>query len=243
MTQSAQYEGGYIMLNTMEVLSILEKVGLTKSKRLLLHWINQGELEATRDTKMQDYLISERDLENFIMTQGQKNADKTTRAWQEDEILLYDIRGLSANKKLILLTLHRYTSAETGDAGNVYSKQLQPPSTKTLMSVCGIKSKNTIIKSIRFFEWIGWISKYSSISKYSGYETNTYKLFVNDIAFALSYIEKKGISIALIEEYYDTLYANHFDILITNGCPFFESDYQPGDETRLLAPYAKTQKK
>ena len=50
------------MLNVSEVLTILEKKGLTSSKQVVLRWIRQGELQAVQESRKTGYKITETDL-------------------------------------------------------------------------------------------------------------------------------------------------------------------------------------
>ena len=54
------------MLTISEVLTILEKEGLTKSRQVLLRWIRQGDLPAVQETRKKGYQIAQADLDEFI---------------------------------------------------------------------------------------------------------------------------------------------------------------------------------
>ena len=54
------------MLNVSEVLTILEKGGLTSSMQVVLRWIRQGDLPAVQKTRKEGYQIEQSDLADFI---------------------------------------------------------------------------------------------------------------------------------------------------------------------------------
>jgi hypothetical protein len=54
------------MLNVSEVLTILEKEGLTNSRQVVLRWIRQGNLPAVQESRKIGYQIEQSDLANFI---------------------------------------------------------------------------------------------------------------------------------------------------------------------------------
>ena len=54
------------MLNVSEVLTILEKEGLTSSRQVVLRWIRQGDLPAVQKTRKEGYQIEQSDLDEFI---------------------------------------------------------------------------------------------------------------------------------------------------------------------------------
>ena len=54
------------MLNVSEVLTILEKEGLTSSRQVALRWIRQGDLPAVQESRKIGYQIEQSDLANFI---------------------------------------------------------------------------------------------------------------------------------------------------------------------------------
>lgn len=54
------------MLTISEVLTILEKEGLTKSRQVLLRWIRQGDLPAVQETRKKGYQVVPADLDEFI---------------------------------------------------------------------------------------------------------------------------------------------------------------------------------
>ena len=54
------------MLTVSEVLTILEKEGLTSSKQVVLRWIRQGDLSAVQETRKRGYQVTQSDLTAFI---------------------------------------------------------------------------------------------------------------------------------------------------------------------------------
>ena len=64
------------MLTISEVLTILEKEGLTKSRQVLLRWIRQGDLPAVQETRKKGYQVAQADLDEFIAKKNEM-ADST----------------------------------------------------------------------------------------------------------------------------------------------------------------------
>ena len=54
------------MLNVSEVLTILEKEGLTSSRQVVLRWIRQGDLPAVQESRKIGYQVTQSDLDEFI---------------------------------------------------------------------------------------------------------------------------------------------------------------------------------
>ena len=54
------------MLNVSEVLTILEKEGLTSSRQVVLRWIRQGDLPAVQESRKLGYQVTQSDLNEFI---------------------------------------------------------------------------------------------------------------------------------------------------------------------------------
>ena len=50
------------MLNVSEVLTILEKEGLTSSRQVVLRWIRQGDLPAVQESRKLGYQVTPPDL-------------------------------------------------------------------------------------------------------------------------------------------------------------------------------------
>ena len=59
-------ERGRHMLNVSEVLTILEKEGLTNSRQVVLRWIRQGNLPAVQESRKIGYQVTQSDLDDFI---------------------------------------------------------------------------------------------------------------------------------------------------------------------------------
>ena len=49
------------MLNVSEVLTILEKEGLTSSRQVVLRWIRQGDLPAVQESRKTGYQVNQTD--------------------------------------------------------------------------------------------------------------------------------------------------------------------------------------
>ena len=54
------------MLNVSEVLTRVEKEGITTSRQVVLRWIRQGDLPAVQETRQKGYQVSRPDLDAFI---------------------------------------------------------------------------------------------------------------------------------------------------------------------------------
>jgi len=54
------------MLTISEVLTILEKEGLTSSRQVVLRWIRQGDLPAVQESRKLGYQVTQSDLNEFI---------------------------------------------------------------------------------------------------------------------------------------------------------------------------------
>ena len=54
------------MLNVSEVLTILEKEGITSSRQVVLRWIRQGDLPAVQESRKIGYQVAQTDLDEFI---------------------------------------------------------------------------------------------------------------------------------------------------------------------------------
>ena len=62
------------MLNVSEVLTILEKEGLTSSRQVVLRWIRQGDLPAVQESRKIGYQIEQSDLDEFIARKKETTA-------------------------------------------------------------------------------------------------------------------------------------------------------------------------
>ena len=54
------------MLTISEVLTILEREGLTKSRQVVLRWVRQGDLPAVQETRKKGFRVAKNDLDKFI---------------------------------------------------------------------------------------------------------------------------------------------------------------------------------
>lgn len=71
------------MLTISEVLTIIEKEGLTKSRQVVLRWIRQGDLPAVQETRKKGYQVAQADLNEFIakkkeMAESTQTSEQTT---------------------------------------------------------------------------------------------------------------------------------------------------------------------
>ena len=62
------------MLTVSEVLTILEKEGLTSSRQVVLRWIRQGDLPAVQETRKLGYQVTQLDLTKFIAMKKEADA-------------------------------------------------------------------------------------------------------------------------------------------------------------------------
>ena len=63
------------MLNVSEVLTILEKEGLTSSRQVVLRWIRQGNLPAVQESRKTGYQVNQTDLDEFIARKKESAAN------------------------------------------------------------------------------------------------------------------------------------------------------------------------
>ena len=73
------------MLNVSEVLTILEKEGLTSSRQVVLRWIRQGDLPAVQKTRKEGYQIEQSDLDEFIAKKKEAAASTQTTEQTSDD--------------------------------------------------------------------------------------------------------------------------------------------------------------
>ena len=66
------------MLNVSEVLTMLEKEGLTSSRQVVLRWIRQGDLPAVQESRKIGYQIEQSDLADFIAKKKEAAASTQT---------------------------------------------------------------------------------------------------------------------------------------------------------------------
>ena len=76
------------MLNVSEVLTMLEKEGLTSSRQVVLRWIRQGDLPAVQESRKIGYQIEQSDLADFIAKKKE-----TTARTESDEQTTDDYRA------------------------------------------------------------------------------------------------------------------------------------------------------
>ena len=73
------------MLNVSEVLTILEKEGLTSSRQVVLRWIRQGDLPAVQESRKTGYQVTETDLADFIAKKKESAASTQTTEQTSDD--------------------------------------------------------------------------------------------------------------------------------------------------------------
>ena len=73
------------MLTVSEVLTILEKEGLTSSKQVVLRWIRQGDLSAVQETRKRGYQVTQSDLAAFIARKKEAAASTQTTEQTSDD--------------------------------------------------------------------------------------------------------------------------------------------------------------
>ena len=166
------------------------------------------------------------------------------------ENYLLDIRGLSPEKKMVLIMLRRYVgSSKNAETGKVEAKKDGGwPSINSIAATSGI-SRPTVIKSIAFFEWLRWIKKKKKRNEKQEFIANTYILKVNFIEICLKSFNERDISMKDIEDYFNTLYqASSKDNkgpkeLLNKGCIFLSNSYNKEIADEIIAPYRKPPKK
>ena len=73
------------MLTVSEVLTILEKEGLTSSRQVVLRWIRQGDLPAVQESRKIGYQIEQSDLDEFIAKKKEAAASTQTTEQTPDD--------------------------------------------------------------------------------------------------------------------------------------------------------------
>jgi hypothetical protein len=114
------------------------------------------------------------------------------------ENYIFEIQGLSANKKLFLLMIRKYAGAKQNPAF---------PSYKTLMKDIGSNSTATIMKCIDFFVWLKWLERVPR--KKEGTKeniSNWYILSLKNIRLILNHFEKNNYLFSDIEKYFESEY-------------------------------------
>lgn len=114
------------------------------------------------------------------------------------ENYIFEIQGLSANKKLFLLMLRKYAGAKQNPAFPSYS---------TLMKDIGSNSTATIMKCIDFFIWLHWIERIQRQKEGSKEKiSNWYLLSLKNIRIVLGHFNKNNYSFTEIEKYFESEY-------------------------------------
>jgi len=130
------------------------------------------------------------------------------------ENYIFNIQGLSANKKLFLLMIRKYAGAKQKPAFPSYS---------TLMKDIGISKRNVISKCIDFFIWLHWLEKINrSDSKTKEKLSNYYILSLKNIQLVLEHFEKNKYKFKEIEKYFESEYKKNNDreIFLSNPCKY-----------------------
>ena len=73
------------MLNVSEVLTILEKEGLTSSRQVVLRWIRQGDLPAVQESRKTGYQVNQTDLDEFIARKKESAANTESTEQTTDD--------------------------------------------------------------------------------------------------------------------------------------------------------------
>lgn len=114
------------------------------------------------------------------------------------ENYIFDIQGLSANKKLFLLMIRKYAGAKQNPAF---------PSYKTLMKDIGSNSTATINKCIDFFIWLHWLEKINRTDPNTKKNlSNYYILSLKNIRLVLEHFRKNKYSFIELEKHFESEY-------------------------------------
>lgn len=131
------------------------------------------------------------------------------------ENYIFDLQGLSANKKLFLLMIRRYAGAE---------KKPAFPSYKRLMKDIGSNSTATIMKCIDFYIWLHWLERINrnDSSKNNEKLSNYYILSLKNIRMVLEHFEKNKYSFKEIEKHFESEYkkANTRKEFLSQTCKY-----------------------
>ena len=73
------------MLTVSEVLTILEKEGLTNSRQVVLRWIRQGDLPAVQESRKLGYQVTQSNLNEFIARKKEAVARTESDAQTTDD--------------------------------------------------------------------------------------------------------------------------------------------------------------
>lgn len=112
------------------------------------------------------------------------------------ENYIFDIKGLSSNKKLFILMIRRYAGAE---------KKPAFPSYSTLMKDIGVSKRNVISKNIDFFVWLHWLEKINRNDENKKL-SNYYILSLKNIRTVLEHFQKNKYNFKDIEKYFEAEY-------------------------------------
>ncbi len=132
------------------------------------------------------------------------------------ENYIFDIEGLSANKKLFLLMLRRYAGA---------GKKPAFPSYKKLMNNIGSTSRATIMKCIDFFIWLKWLERINRADPATHKKiSNYYMLSLKNIDLVLKHFEKNNIKFREVEKYFESKYkdTDTRKQLLNTPCKYFK---------------------
>lgn len=129
------------------------------------------------------------------------------------ENYIFDIEGLSANKKLFLLMIRRYCGANKKPAFPSYTK---------LMKDIGSNSTATIMKCIDYFIWLKWLERINRVADNKEKISNYYILSLKNIKLVLEHFKKKGYKFREVEAYFEKEYKNKDTkkTLLSNPCKY-----------------------
>lgn len=112
------------------------------------------------------------------------------------ENYIFDINGLSSNKKLFILMIRRYAGSE---------KKPAFPSYSTLMKDIGVSKRNVISKNIDFFVWLHWLEKINRNDENKKL-SNYYILSLKNIRTVVEHFQKNKYNFKDIEKYFEGEY-------------------------------------
>jgi len=132
------------------------------------------------------------------------------------ENYIFDIKGLGANKKLLLLMLRRYCGSANKPAF---------PSYTTLMKAIGVSKRNVISKNLDFFIWLHWLERINRFDPKTKEKLNNYYLLsLKNIRLVLDHFEKKDYNFKDIETYFEAEYKDieTRDLFMSKPCKYLE---------------------
>lgn len=121
--------------------------------------------------------------------------------------ILYNIEGLSPDKKLILIALGKIA---------IEKKII---TFDDLIRMCNI-SKETVLKHLNFFRWLGWFKKRVAVKDGMDVEVNS--LNIEFIKECVETFKHDGIEFANVEFLFDYLY-KYDKAKVTERCPYSPS--------------------